>query len=446
VTRAIGPIPPIDQGLFLLHLNRARKTLREGKFEEAWEELEQARHLRPGDEDILNLLSVVEYKRGHYAEAERATRALIAENPSSAILHSNLGLILFKAGRAAEAEDTLRRAIELKPGHGRSHLYLGLLYKKRGKLGLALEHLRYAGARRAVTEIEEKLRRAPRESRTNAVPPGHASEKPATPVLKLAIARHAPSPPEGPEDSEASESASFSPPFLEEAPAGEEAPAPEVAAETGIEEERPLFHIRPDGGLEISSRGVVFVRKGSVVWYSGKLRFAVESAFRGTSLERILRATGRGSLSVAEPGRRAFRRDLSGQSLFLEGSRLLALDHGLSFRLEPIHDFRRHRRLDILKIFGRGSVILSVAGPLLAHEVSREYPLNVSSRDLVAWTGEIVPAVLEDEFLEEVMQPDVASPPKIRFEGEGTVLTEPPRPRRRASDLSRPPEQDRRRS
>ena len=52
-------------------------------------------------------------------------------------------------------------------------------------------------------------------------------------------------------------------------------------------------------------------------------------------------------------------------------------------------------------------------------------------------------SVLDDEFLEEVMQPDVASPPKIRFEGEGTVLTEPPRPRRRASDMDRPVDQRR---
>jgi hypothetical protein len=41
------------------------------------------------------------------------------------------------------------------------------------------------------------------------------------------------------------------------------------------------------------------------------------------------------------------------------------------------------------------------------------------------------------------MQPDVASPPKIRFEGEGTVLTEQPRPRRRASDMDRPVDQRR---
>jgi hypothetical protein len=51
----------------------------------------------------------------------------------------------------------------------------------------------------------------------------------------------------------------------------------------------------------------------------------------------------------------------------------------------------------------------------------------------VAWSGNLLPAVLEDRFLEEVMLPDSTSAPKLRFEGEGTVLTEPPRPRRRAT-------------
>ncbi|MDQ2869546.1 MAG: AIM24 family protein, partial [Acidobacteriota bacterium] len=209
-------------------------------------------------------------------------------------------------------------------------------------------------------------------------------------------------------------------------------------------EARPLFHVRPEGGLEIASRGVVYVRKGSVVWYSGKMRFSSESSFRGTRLEKILRADGRGYLFVNDPGRQAYRRDMNGHALYIEGSRVLALDHGLSFRLEPIHDFRMNRRVDILKIFGRGSVILSVGGPLLSHEVTPEFPLNVSSRDLVAWTGELVPSVLEDRFLEEVMMPDIGSAPKIRFEGQGTVMTEPPRPRRRASDLARAAESDRR--
>lgn len=422
-------LPPVDQGLFLLHLNRARRGVRERRYDAAWQELEQARHLRPRDEDVLNLVSLLEFKRGHYTEAEKAARVLVAENPGSEVLRANLGLILLKAGRLAEAEQELRSGLELRPGHKRSHLYLGLLYQTRGKLGLAVEHLRVAGAKRRVTEIEEVLRRSSRE----------IAARPAAAPAETAPAPRVAAPPErkGPRPAEPPEArGGFEPAFPE---AAESASSLAVPAPEG----RPVFKIRPDGGLEIASRGIVFVRKGSLAWYSGKVRFAAEPTFQGTSLERLLRATGRGTLLVNDPGRRAFRRDLNGQTIFVEGSRLLALDNGLSFRLEPVHDFRHNRRVDMLKVSGRGTVIVSVAGALVAHEVSAEYPLSISSRDLVAWIGDLLPSVLDDAYLEEVMQPDVASPPKIRFEGEGTVLTEPPRPRRRASDLDRPVDQRR---
>ncbi len=590
VTTGTGDVTAAEQGVFVVHLSRARKHLDEERYDVARQELDLAALARPNDEDVLNLLSVIEFKRGYYNEAARACRALLQNNPASAVLHSNLGLILFKAGVLVEAEQELRRALELQPDHVRSHLYLGLLYRMRGKLGLALEHLRYAGAKRVVVEIEEALRRnvrepgarvsAPAVSRSLPSPaplklaapvpaarPPAATEPAAVPEERAGAATSAkprqivsrlealadpaivPSPPPALESREAVEIPPPSPPaavpethsseaadpertdrirvselmlapFPEAEPAAEpallnahstahivpsgpfvardleeivasessgeaesfsevrelsgplsrearaaaaasqETPVPaetlsrpqvaERAARDGGApshdeiESRPLFHVRPEGGLEIASRGVVYVRKGSVVWYSGKMRFSSESSFRGTRLEKILRADGRGYLFVNDPGRQAYRRDMNGHALFLEGSRVLALDHGLSFRLEPIHDFRMNRRVDILKIFGRGSVILSVGGPLLSHDVTPEFPLNVSSRDLVAWTGELVPSVLEDRFLEEVMMPDIGSAPKIRFEGRGTVMTEPPRPRRRASDLARTAEADRR--
>lgn len=435
---APGTIPPIDHGLFLFQLSRARRHLREGKYDLAREELEPARILRPKDEDVLNLLSVVEFKRGRLDEAARAARALVKENPSSAILHANLGLILFKSGVLDEAERELRQALDLAPGHPRSHMYLGLLYRMKGKLGLAVEHLRFAGAKRLVAEIEEGLRRSMRELASQPLASESTAPLPAelfelTPSAFF-LASSDPSAPPAP-------MATFPPSELSP-DSRETAPRPEAVASAAVPatEARPLFKILPDGGLEISSRGCVFVRKGSVVWYSGKIRFAPEPAFRGTRLERILRAQGRGNLYVSDIGRRAFQRDLKEGALYLEGSRLLALDEGLSFRLEPIHDFRNNRRVDILKLHGSGSVVLSVGGEHLVHEVSAEFPLIVSSRDLVAWSGSLVPSVVEDRFLEEVMQPDAGSAPKIRFEGEGTVLTEPPRPRRRATDLQRAPE------
>jgi uncharacterized protein (AIM24 family) len=439
----------------MVQLNRARQHLREERFDRARQELELAQLARPNDPDLLNLLSVIEFKRGYFQEAAQAARALLKSSPESAILHSNLGLILFKAGVLADAEQELRRAIELEPGHLRSHLYLGLLYRMRGKFGPALEHLRLAGAKRVVAEIEDTLRRG--EPRGSSAAPATTAP---TPMPRLAggvsQAEHpALTPPAAPSVVVAPVSPSpettgrirvsgVSPVERAEEPSRETSPEAKTPSASPETEGRPLFHVRSDGGLEIASRGMVFVRKGSVVWYSGQIRFAAEPAFRGTRLEKILRADGRGYLFVNDPGRQAYQRDLAGQSLYLEGSRLLALDHGLSFRVEPIHGFRMNRRVDILKIQGRGSVILSVGGALLAHEVSGVFPLNVSSRDLVAWMGELVPSVLEDRFLEEVMVPDAGSAPKIRFEGQGTVLTEPPRPRRRASDLARIPSADRR--
>jgi Tfp pilus assembly protein PilF/uncharacterized protein (AIM24 family) len=462
VARAPGQTPSIDQGVFLVHLIRARKTLREGRLDAASQELENAQMLRPEDEDVLNLLSILEFKRGHFLEAAQVARVLLKKNPDSAILHANLGLILFKAGVLEEAERELSRAIEIKPDHARSHLYLGLLYRSRGKLGLALEHLRVAGARKLVAELEEALRRGLRgagavepiavlaERPSASEPPPFlpatemepAMEAPARSALRLAEPAEAAQIPVAPPISdEPADAPPETAPGQAEEPARAQAEPPasaevwtdEIAAERPAEA-HPLFVVRADGALEIASPGVVYVRKGCVVWYSGNVRFTAEQAFRGTRLESILRADGRGYLFVNDPGRHAFRRDLSGQSLSLEGSRLLALDHGLSFRLEPIHDFRMNRRVDILRIQGQGSVILSVTGPLLAHEVSAEFPLIVSAHDLVAWSGNLLPAVLEDRFLEEVMQPDSAAAPKIKFEGEGTVLTEPPRPRRRSTD------------
>jgi uncharacterized protein (AIM24 family) len=379
MARAAGDASSLDQAVFFLHLGRARERLNAGRFDEARQELELARLARPDDEDLLSLVSVVEFRRGDYHEAARVTRTLLEGNPDSAVLHSNLGLIQFKAGVLGEAERELSRAIALKPGHARSHLYLGLLHRLRGDFAAALEHLRLAGAKSAVVEIEERLRQsAPKTTLAAAPPPGPAP-----------------------------------------------AAAPSLPSQSDAED-RPLFHINDDGTLEVASRGLVYVRKGSVVWYSGRMRFAEEPGFAGSRLERLLRAEGPGELLLCDPDRRAVARDPGGQSLWLEGSRVLALSAALRFRLEPIQDFQTRRRVDILKVHGRGGAVFSVAGPLEAHDVSPEFPLSVSSRDLVAWTGDLLPSVMEDRFLDEIMMPDTANAPKLRFEGEGVVLTEAP--------------------
>ncbi|MGH9443646.1 MAG: tetratricopeptide repeat protein [Thermoanaerobaculia bacterium] len=389
--------PPFDQGLFLLHLNKGREALRLGNAAPARAELELAQSMRPDDEDVLNLLSVVYFKAGEMEAAERITRRLIVENGDSAVLHSNLGVILVKRGDLESAEIELRRAIELKPDHPKSHLYLGFIYRQNGKLGLALEHFRFAGAEKLVVELEGQLRRSTRDSgelRTLG-----AQDAPVSTTAKVLIPKEL-------------RKAAFSPPPAVEAP----------------REDRSgrLFRVREHGAVEINFRGEVLVRRGTVASYGGRMGFAPDPKLEGTKAELLLRATGQGTIFLADRGRRPMLIELKNEFFSVEGSRILAIGPTLSFRYEPIHDFPRRRRVDVLRIFGRGSLVLSPARDTFSIPVSAEFPLNVSSRDLVGWNGNLVPSVLPDRFLDEVMLPDSEDPPKIRFEGEGTVITEAP--------------------
>jgi tetratricopeptide (TPR) repeat protein len=368
----------LDSAIFFLHLGRARESVADWRFEDARREIELARLERPDDEGLLDLVSVVEFRLGDFVEAARAARALLERKPESAVLHANLGLIQFKAGMLEDAEREFRRAAELDPDHARSHLYLGLLAKARGELPRALEHFRRSGASKAAAEVEAAL--------------GYAA-----PALS-AVASTA----------------------REEEPAGRNALDLEP-------EDRPLFRVRGDGALAVASRGLVHVRRGAVSWFSGRLRFAEDPAFAGTALERLLRCEGAGDLLLRDPGRRAVFRRTSGEALFLEGTRLLAVSPGMRLRLETIRDFRTRRRVDVLKIQGRGAAVFTAAGEIEAHDVSAGFPLTLCAEDLVAWTGDLAPSVVEDRYLEEVMVADSANAPKLRFEGEGVVLTEGPR-------------------
>jgi Tfp pilus assembly protein PilF len=396
MARSRKEAPPFDQGLFLLHLNKGREQLRTGNLISARSELQIAETIRNDDEDVLNLLSVVYFKSGDLEEAEKITRRLLSENDDSAVLHSNLGVILVKNGNFDEAESQLRRAIELKPDHQKSHLYLGYVYRQKRKLGLALEHFRFAGADKLVAELQAELRRSTRETGELRSAPGRGEAGSMSTTNRLVIPKE----------------------FRASAPSRRESRPDPVADK--------LFRILNNGTVEIKFQGEVLVRRGTVASYSGKITFAADPKLAGTKAESLLKATGKGSIFLADRGRRPVLIDLENEFFSAEASRVLAIGPTLSFRYEPIHDFPRRRRVDVLRVYGRGGIVLSPSRENFSIAVSPDLPLNVSSRDLIGWTGNLVPSVPPDRFLDEVMLPDTEDPPKIRFEGEGSVMAEAP--------------------
>lgn len=435
---AAAPPAPFDQGVFLLHYNRGREAFQEGRYAEARRELEGAQRLRRDDADVLNLLGLVYFKTNAFPEAEVIYRRLVNENPNVFILHSNLGLILFKQGKLDEAQRYLLRSIELRPNYAKSHLYLGLLYRQKKKLPEALEHLKFAGADKIAREVEAEMRPPapapappPQQAITQKMPLPAAQPKSkkdettqkirAVTNEHLAEVRQLVTQP-GQTATPAHTAARKLQDAVDETPLGEEK---RINLERRIEGASKTFSLHDNGFLEINFARSVQVKRGTVSSYSGNLKFVAESGLLGTTAQTLIKAVGHGKLFVYEKGRKTFLLDLNEEFIYVEGSNLLALEDTLTYRVEPIYDAAYQRKIDTVKIFGKGSLAISTSIEPLTMRVTREYPLSISSSSLVAWTGNLIPTVMDDKSVDNVMIEAIDDTGfKIRFEGDGVVVSE----------------------
>lgn len=432
---------PFDQGVFLLHYNRGREAFQEARYAEARGELESAQKLRPDDTDVLNLLGLVYFKTNAYPEAEVIYRRLVKENPNVFILHSNLGLILFKQGKMEDAEQYLVRSIELRPNYAKSHLYLGLLYRQGRKYDLAIDHLKFAAADKLVKDVENEMKMVvqpsaqpqPDKKFTTAKIPA-LKRRPAEDARTqpgVSVAPRPPAPPVPPPPvpvktepgvASAHNAARKLLEAVDETPTAEEK---KIDLAHRIEGASRTFALHENGFLEINFARSVHVKRGTVSSYTGNLKFVAESGLLGTTAQTMVKAVGHGKIFVYEKGRKTFLLDLSEEFIYVEGSNLLALEDTLTYRVESIYDSAYQRKIDTLKIFGKGSLAISTAIEPLTLRVTREYPLSISSNALVAWTGSLIPAVVDDESLRDVMiSTEDKGGFKIRFEGDGVVVSE----------------------
>jgi tetratricopeptide (TPR) repeat protein len=427
--RQPGVPPPFDEGVFLMHFNRGRAAFEAGRIGEARRELELAQRYRPDDADVLNLLGLVYFKMNAYPDAEVIYRRLASGNPDVFILHSNLGLILFKQGKLEEAERYLLRSLELRPNHAKSHLYLGLLYRQRGRLRLALDHLKFAGAEKPAREVEGELK-ALGDAAGNippAISTALADELPREPLPRTTV--EAPVVDFRTGEIAAPAAAVSSARKLQDVVDEDRAFLPdERMIDLGgrkIEGASKTFSLHENGFLEIDTRSSVYIKRGTVSSYSGNLRFAAESSLVGTTAQTLARATGQGKLFLYEKGRKTFLLDLNDEFIYVEGGNLLALEDSLAYRVEPIYDATYQRKIDTVKIFGRGSLAISTSIEPLTLRVTRELPLSISSNALVAWTGDLIPTVMDDDNqISNVMIDASDQVFQIRFEGEGVVVSE----------------------
>ncbi len=96
-------------------LARIDDLIARNRLKEALTAAEQSLARKPGDIDLISILSFILFKTGDLPRAEHFARQLAHTLPTSGHAQHNLGNCLLKLGRTADALPILTRALELEP-------------------------------------------------------------------------------------------------------------------------------------------------------------------------------------------------------------------------------------------------------------------------------------------------------------------------------------------
>jgi uncharacterized protein (AIM24 family) len=176
--------------------------------------------------------------------------------------------------------------------------------------------------------------------------------------------------------------------------------------------------------MEVTFSGKVFIKQGTIYSYSGNLTFWVKPQ-REQGAAPLVIVSGTGRLLLTDREREITVLQINGEEIFVEPSHLLACQETLTPRYAVIErEGAAQPRMHVLAIEGTGLIALSVQTKPLVLTVTPGYPVNVSSADVISWSGDLTPAIVEDDALTELMSPHSRPSLNVRLEGSGKVMME----------------------
>jgi uncharacterized protein (AIM24 family) len=184
-----------------------------------------------------------------------------------------------------------------------------------------------------------------------------------------------------------------------------------------------LFRYLEENLLEVNFSGKVFIKQGTIYSYSGNLTFWVKPQ-RQESAPPLVIVSGTGKLLLTDRQREITVLAIDDDEIFVEPSHLLACQETLTPRYGIIERDGGKSSFHVLVIQGTGMIALSVASSPLVLTVQKPYPVNVSTSSIISWSGELLPTIVDDEALAELMLPGTGAGMNLRLEGEGRVMME----------------------
>ncbi len=199
-----------------------------------------------------------------------------------------------------------------------------------------------------------------------------------------------------------------------------------------------FFQLENDRMLEVNLNSMVWTKAGSMVAYTGKIKFTREGLLDqglGSLLKRsvtgegakLTKAEGQGRLYLADSGKTIQILRLQGESIVVNGSDLLAFEPTINWEI------RMMKKLAALvaggffnvQLTGHGLVAITTHFEPLTLMVKPGAPVRTDPNATVCWSGTLKPEFRTDVSLKTFFGRGSGESIQMEFNGDGFVVIQP---------------------
>lgn len=198
------------------------------------------------------------------------------------------------------------------------------------------------------------------------------------------------------------------------------------------------FELERDRLLELNLDGMVWTKKGSMVAYTGDVKFTREGVLEhglgklvkkavtgeGVSLTKV---EGTGTVYLADDGKKISIINLDDQAIYVNGNDLLAFEESIKWDIKMLKKIAGIMAggLFNVKLEGTGMIAITTHYDPLTLKVTPDRPVFTDPNATVAWSGSLSPDIKTDVSLKTLVGRGSGESLQMAFRGDGFVVVQP---------------------
>ncbi len=201
---------------------------------------------------------------------------------------------------------------------------------------------------------------------------------------------------------------------------------------------RDYFQLENPRILEVNLDSMVWMKAGAMVAYVGQIKFTREGILEqgiGNLLKRsvtgegtkLTKAEGHGRLYLADKGKTIQILRLNGESIFVNGSDLLAFEPSIQWEIKMMKKLAAVVSGGIfnVRLTGSGMVAITSHFEPLTLKVEPGRPIFTDPNATIAWSGSLSPSFKTDVSLKTFLGRGSGESIQMEFNGDGFVVIQP---------------------